>query len=106
MRFELRNVVAVGIISFVWLGCAGSAPATSAPPSVPAPSPPPVAAVGQPSGAPDACSEIAGSCHEHDAKSGGSPVIHACHELGHAHKLDACVARRQECLNACAGHVH
>ncbi len=56
--------------------------------------------------APDACSEIAGSCHEHDSKGAGATKIHECHELGHAHKLDECVARRQECLDACAGHVH
>jgi hypothetical protein len=54
-----------------------------------------------PAGAPDVCSEIAGACHAHDSKS-GSGLIHECHALGHAHKLDVCIARRKECLDACA----
>jgi hypothetical protein len=70
---------------------AATAPAASAAPAAPA--------------APDACSQIAGVCHMHDGK-GGAALIHECHELGHAHKLDACVARKQECLDACADHAH
>ena len=59
-----------------------------------------------PSTAPDACSEVAASCHQHDSKGAGTTKIHECHELGHAHQLDVCVARKQECLDACSGHVH
>ncbi len=65
--------------------------------------PPPAA--NTPTSAPDACSEIAGVCHMHDRK-GGAAIIHECHELGHAHKLDACVSRKKECLDACADDAH
>ena len=81
---------------------APTAPATSAPTAAVAPT----ASAPTPSTAPDACSEIAGSCHEHDSKGAGATKIHECHELGHAHKLEVCVARKQECLDACAGHSH
>ena len=81
-------------------------PAASMPTSAPPAAAAPTASASTPSIAPDACSEIAGSCHEHDSKGAGATKIHECHELGHAHKLDVCVARRQECLDACAGHVH
>lgn len=72
--------------------------------------PPPAASVPAsaptaPSATPDACNEIAKACHQHD-KDGGGAAIHECHELGHAHKLEACVARRTECLDMCAGHAH
>jgi hypothetical protein len=45
----------------------------------------------------------------HDSKGAagaGAALIHECHELGHAHKLEACVARKQACLDACAEHAH
>jgi hypothetical protein len=77
-------------------------PAANAPTSPPAP---PTSGATTPAAAPDACSEIAGVCHMHDGK-GGAALIHECHELGHAHKLDACVTRKQECLDACADHAH
>ena len=101
------------IVSLPGLGMAcGSDPPpvastpTSAPTAAAPSTPAPTASATAPSTAPDACSEIAGSCHEHDGKGAGATKIHECHELGHAHKLDVCVARRQECLDACAGHAH
>lgn len=69
-----------------------------------APPPAPAASAAPPPTAPDACSELAGACHEHDSKLGNA-TIHECHVLGHAHKLEACIARKQECLAACAGHA-
>ena len=91
-------------LSTLGVACASDpAPSASAPTSTGAPTP--AATRTAPATAPDACSEIAGACHMHD-KNEGAATIHECHELGHAHKLEACVARRQECLAACDVHAH
>ena len=84
---------------------ATAASATAAASTTPSstPSGNPVASAAPAAG--DACKEIARACHEHDSKGGGGK-IHACHEIGHARQLDACVARKQECLDACAAHAH
>ena len=101
--FALVVLVAVSALG---IGCGSDPPPTpSTPTSAPTATAPPVGAT-SPSTAPDACSEIAGACHEHDRKGSGATKLHECHELGHAHKLEACVARKQECLDACAGHAH
>jgi hypothetical protein len=97
------RVVFSAVIAMAGAACGSDPPpVASTPTSGPAASTP---AIATPSAAPDACSEIAGVCHMHDGK-GGAALIHECHELGHAHKLDACVARKQECLDACADHAH
>ncbi len=93
--------VSIGL-STLEMACISDPPPAAIAPTAPATSATP------PSTAPDACSEIAGACHEHDAKADGgtASIIHECHELGHAHKLQACVSRKQQCLDACAGHAH
>ncbi len=90
-----------GLVALAFAACA-----TNAPPSAQASQAPPTAALtatGAAPAAPDACSQLAGACHVLDHK-GGSPLVHECHHLGHAHEVEACVARRDECLAACAGH--
>jgi hypothetical protein len=96
-------VVFFAAVSLSAMACGSdAAPAANVPTSVPGVQ---TAGAATAPAAPDACSEIAGVCHMHDGK-GGAALIHECHELGHAHKLDACVARKQECLDACADHAH
>ena len=116
VAFRSRAPFAAAFLSLMAAFGCGSEP----PPSAAVPTSAPAATLPPPSSAnatnpaaaaatPDACSEIAGFCHMHDSK--GAPgaaasLIHECHELGHAHKLEACVARKQECLDACAQHAH
>ena len=109
MRIAMsRTPLAFVLFVPLWLGCGSDPPPVASTPTTgPTTSGPsaPTAPAGS-STAPDACSEIAGVCHMHDSKGAGATKIHECHELGHAHKLDVCVARKQECLDTCAGHVH
>lgn len=80
------------LLAFALVGCASSPAATAPSTSTPA-----AAAANS-----EACNEIAKACHRHDKEAG---VIHDCHELGHAQNLEACLARRQQCLEACGqGH--
>ena len=95
-------------VSTLALACASDPPPTAGSPTSAAPTPDATGptAPSTPPTAPDACSEIAGACHAHDSKGAGASKIHECHELGHAHKLETCAARKQECLEACADHAH
>jgi hypothetical protein len=111
-RFSFRLAAAL-LCAASAVGCASDPPpAAGTPSSAPAATStavPSTTSSASPAATPDACSEIAGFCHMHDSKGAagaGAALIHECHELGHAHKLEACVARKQACLDACAEHAH